>query len=93
MIDLELPEETQARTMAEALKRITTSTNFIVFDPKATKETVEDERRTIRLPTKAPKKVYAKLDDYSGLSDEELIEWAGTTEYKRYVTFMLAEEY
>lgn len=79
--------------MAEALKRITTTTDFIVFDPKATQETVEDEGRTIKLPTDAPKKVYVKLDDYSGLSDEELRNWAGTAEYRIYVTFMLAEEY
>jgi len=67
--------------------------DFIVFDPQAKELRVEDEGRTMIIPTKAEDKCYAKLDDFGSV--EALREDAGMPELNtRYaVTIMLAEDY
>lgn len=67
--------------------------DFLVFDPKAEESRIEDEGRTLIIPTKAEKKCYAKLDDFGSV--EALREYSGmpqlNTPYA--VTIMLAEDY
>ncbi|NIA09341.1 MAG: hypothetical protein GWP10_06345 [Nitrospiraceae bacterium] len=67
--------------------------DFIVFDPKAEKDTSEDDGRTLHIAyPKLDAKVYVKLDDYG--SKEVLSESVGSQVATQYaVTFMLAEEY
>jgi len=67
--------------------------DFIVFDPQAKELRVEDEGRTMIIPTKAEDKCYAKLDDFGSV--EALREDAGMPELNTQyaVTIMLAEDY
>jgi hypothetical protein len=88
----EIDPDIQAEIMEKGLKRINPKTDFIVFDPKAEKERIEDEGRSVILPSKAREKVYAKLDDFG--SAEALSENCGLPVNTRFsVVFMLAEEY
>lgn len=82
----------QADIMEQGLKRIRPETDFIVFDPKANKERVEDEGRTLVLRSKAEEKVYAKLENFG--TPEALSENCGYAVNTKYsVIFMLAQEY
>lgn len=67
--------------------------DFIVFDPEAKERSVEDGGRTLRLPTTATQKCYAKLDDYGSV--EALRENSGMQDVKTQyaITLMLAEDY
>lgn len=88
----QIDSDLQADIMEEGLDRINPKTNFIVFNPEVKKERIEDEGRSVILPSKAKDKVYAILDDFG--SAEALTENCGFTVYTQYaVTFMLAEEY
>ena len=90
-----VPPEIASEILKQTLNRIKPEgegQDFIVFSPEARDERIEDEGRTI-LPTKAPKKGYAKLDDFGSV--EALREFSGlpalNTQYL--VTVMLAEDY
>ena len=88
----EIEPDLQADIMEKGLKRINPKTDFIVFDPKASKERTEDEGETVRVPSKTKDKVYATLDDFG--SAEALSENCGFPVNTQFlVTFMLAEEY
>jgi len=67
--------------------------DFLVFDPEAKNLRVEDEGRTMIIPTNAEDKCYAKLDDFGSV--EALRENAGMPELNTQyaVTIMLAEDY
>jgi len=88
-----IDEDTQADIMEKGLNRIhPKAPDFIVFDPKADTERIEDEGQSVILPSKAKDKVYVKLDDYG--SKEVLSENCGYPVNTRFaVTFLLAEEY
>lgn len=87
-----LDSELQADIMKTGLARINTKTDFIVFNPEVKTERIDDEGRSVILPSEAKDKVYVKLDDFG--SAEALTENCGFTVNTRYaVTFMLAEEY
>jgi len=89
----DIPEEERAILLGEAIRNISTKTDFIVFDPDADEKGFEDEERTLRIPIKTlPKKCYAKLDDYG--SSEELSHQVGHPVNTQYIlTLMLAEDY
>jgi len=89
----EIDHPTQAKILEKGLAKIhPKAPDFIVFDPKAEKERIEDEGRSVILPSKAKDKVYVKLDDYG--SKEVLSENCGYPVNTQFtVTFMLAEEY
>jgi hypothetical protein len=88
----EIDPDMQAEIMEKGLERINPKTDFIVFDPKAESERVEDEGRSVIFPSKAKDKVYAKLDAFG--SAEALSEDCGIQVNTRFsVVFMLAEEY
>lgn len=89
----EIDPDIQADIMEKGLKRINPKApDFIVFDPKAEKERIEDEGRSVIFPSKAKDKVYVKLDDFG--SAEALSEDCGFPVNTRFsVVFMLAEEY
>jgi hypothetical protein len=89
----DIPEEERAILLGEAIRNISTKTDFIVFDPDADTKGFEDDWRTFRIPVKTlPKKCYAKLDDYG--SAEELGKQVGHPVKTQYaLTLMLAEDY
>jgi hypothetical protein len=89
----EIDPDMQAEIMEKGLKRINPKApDFIVFDPKADRERIEDEGRSVILPSKAKDKVYVKLDDFG--SAEALSEDCGFPVSTRFsVVFMLAGEY
>jgi len=64
--------------------------DFVVGDPKATEDKLEDQRRTVRVPYTGTTIVYAKVDG-GELTPEQ---WAeqGHPEYP-VLTFLLASEY
>ena len=67
--------------------------DFIVFDPKAKESRIEDEGRSLIIPTNSKHKCYAKLDDFGSV--EALRDNAGMQELNTQyaVTIMLAEDY
>jgi len=84
----------QAKIITETLKKIDVEKpNFIVFDPDADKEELEDEGRTLRMPFRdIPERIYAILDDYG--SPEVLSSQMGTNVDTQYtITFLLSSEY
>lgn len=88
----EIEPELQVDIMERGLNGLNPETDFLVFDPGAVLERIEDEGRTVVYPSQAKDKVYVKLDDFG--SAEELSENCGFTVNTKYaVTFMLAEEY
>jgi hypothetical protein len=91
-----VPPEIASEILTQTLDRIKPEgegQDFIVFSPEARDERIEDEGRTLILPTKAPRKCYAKLDDFGSV--EALRDFSGlpalNTQYL--VTVMLAEDY
>jgi len=88
-----LNPDVQAEIMRIALSKIYPKTDWVIFDPEADEEQLEDEGRTLRVPFgKIKEKVYAILDDYG--SAEALSEQLGQKVKTRYtLTFLLASEY
>jgi len=95
-----LPEEVQAKIMAEALKQIQPDKpNWVVFYPQnnGVEEHLEDEGRTfITTMTGLKEKVYVILDDFGSVEalKENMGKYAPLGLDTSYVvTFLLAEEY
>jgi len=95
-----LPEEIQAKIMAEALKQIRLDKpNWVVFYPQndGVEEHLEDEGRTfITTMTGLKEKVYVILDDFGSVKalKENMEKYAPPGLNTSYViTFLLAEEY
>jgi len=90
----QLNKDTQAKIVKMALSKIRIPfPDFIVFDPKADEEAVEDEGRTVRIPfPNLDENVYAILDDHG--SAEMLSMQLGQQVNTKYtITFLLASEY
>jgi len=87
-----LNPDVQAEIMRIALSKINPKTDWVIFDPEADEEQLEDEGRTLRVPFgKIGGKVYAILDDHG--SAEALSEQLGQKDARYTLTFLLASEY
>lgn len=88
-----IPDEEKAAIALLTAQKITPSTDFLVFDPKADQVRIEDQGRTMIIPYKTiPHKVYVKLDDYGSIEALSK-DYGRPIEVQYKVTFMLAEEY
>ena len=87
-----LDPDVQAEIMRIALSKIDLKTDWVIFDPEADEEQLEDEGRTLRVPFgKIKEKVYAILDKHG--SAEALSEQLGQKDARYTLTFLLASEY
>ena len=63
----EIDNITQLRMIRKALSKLEGPVDFVIFDPDAAEERIEDGGITARVPWKGlPEKCYAQIDDHGG---------------------------
>ena len=63
----EVDNITQLRMIRKALSKLEGPMDFVIFDPDAVEESIEDGGITVRIPWEGlSEKCYAQIDDYGG---------------------------